>query len=234
MEAIITILTTTGVFLAGLFVRAGLVIGVIAVLSLPIMLGALVLRGAEELKHRHLGLRDVAGLLFRPDLWYAPNHTWLARRKGGTLAVGLDDLGLRLMPSVTGVEVPRAGTRLERGETMVTLFAGARTLAIPAPVSGTITATNRAVLREPGLVKAEGYGRGWLLAIAPADESFAELPHGEAAERFMRSESARWSRFVEERLGFAAADGGHLLSPAPSLIGEAGWRDLAAAFVVGR
>jgi glycine cleavage system H lipoate-binding protein len=234
MEAIITMLETMGVFLAGLFVRAGLVIGVIAVLSLPVMLAALVLRAAEELKRRNLGLRDVAGLLFRPELWYAPNHTWLARRKGGTLAVGLDDLGLRLMPSVTGVEVPRAGTRITRGEPMVTLFAGARALTIPAPVTGTVAATNRAVLRDPALVKADGYGRGWLLALEPADESFAELPHGAEAERFMRSESQRWSRFVEERLGFAAADGGHLVSPAPSLIGEAGWRDLAAAFVVGR
>ena len=46
-----------------------------------------------------------------------------------------------------------------------------------------------------------------------------------------RRESARWTRFLEERLGFAAADGGELLAPAPWLIGEEGWRALAAAFL---
>ena len=40
-------------------------IAVIALLAVPLMLVALVLRGAEELKRRNLGLRDVAGVLFR-------------------------------------------------------------------------------------------------------------------------------------------------------------------------
>ncbi len=234
MAAIIETLTSLGVFIVGLAARAGIVLAVIALLAVPIMLVALVLRGAEELKRRNLGLRDVAGVLFRPDLWYAPTHTWLARRKEGELAIGLDALALRLMPSVTGLEVARTGTRVERGETIATLYAGARTLHVPAPVSGTVTGTNRAVLRDPALVRSEGYGRGWIVAVRPADESFAELPRGDRAERFMKSESARWDRFVEAELGYAAADGGHLVAPAPSLIGEDGWRKLAAEFAGAR
>lgn len=230
METTIEMLTSVGVFLAGLAARAGLVIAVIAVLSIPIMLVAAVLRGAEELKRRNLGLREVAGVLFRPDLWYAPTHTWLARRRDGELAIGLDGLAARLMPSVTGLEVARAGTRVEKGEPIATLYAGARTLSIPAPVSGTVTGCNRAVLRDPALVRAEGYGRGWIVAVRPADESFAALPRGDRAEAFMRSESARWDRFVEAELGYAAADGGHLVAPLPTLIGESGWKKLAAAF----
>lgn len=231
MAATLQFLETVGIFLVGVATRGALVIGVIAVLSLPVMLMAFALHGAEALKRRHLGLRDVAGFLFRPDLWYAPTHTWLARRQGGTLAIGLDDLALRLMPSVTGLEVPRAGTLVRRGEPLATLYAGSRTLTIPSPVTGTVTGVNRAALRDPALVKREGYGRGWVVAMAPADESFAGLPRGERAESFMRTESARWARFMEDELGFAAADGGHLVAPAPSLVGEAGWKRLTAAFV---
>jgi glycine cleavage system H lipoate-binding protein len=233
MQTIIQLLESLGVFIVGLLARGGLVLAVIAVLSLPLMLAAVIMRAAEEVKRRQLGMRDVAGLLFRPDLWYSPNHTWLARRKGGTLAVGLDDLAQRLMPSVTRVEVPAAGTAVRKGEPLATLFAGARALAIPSPVDGTIVAANRAVLRDPALVKAEGYGRGWLAAVAPADEAFAELPRGDRAERFLLAESARWNRLVEEQLGFAAADGGHLLTPAPHLAGEKVWKALVAAFVGG-
>ncbi len=234
METTIQLLTSLGVFIVGLAARAGIVLAVIAILSIPLMLVAAVLRGAEELKRRNLGLRDVAGVLFRPDLWYAPTHTWLARRREGELAIGLDALALRLMPSVTGLEVARAGTHVNKGETIATLYAGARTLNVPAPVSGTVTGTNRAVLRDPSLVRAEGYGRGWIVAVRPADETFADLPRGDLAERFMRSESVRWDRFVETELCYAAADGGHLVAPVPALIGEDGWKKLAAAFAGAR
>jgi len=230
MTTTIEMLSSLGVFIVGLAARAGLVLAVIAILSIPLMLVALVLRGAEELKRRNLGIRDVAGVLFRPDLWYAPSHSWLARRREGELAIGLDALALRLMPSVTGLEVARTGTHVEKGETIATLFAGARTLNVPAPVSGTVTGTNRAVLRDPSLVRSEGYGRGWIVAVRPADETFADLPRGDRAEAFMRTESARWDRFVESELCYAAADGGHLIAPVPALIGEDGWRKLAAAF----
>jgi len=234
METTIQLLSSIGVFIVGLAARAGVVIAVIAILSIPLMLVAAVLRGAEELKRRNLGLRDVAGVLFRPDLWYAPTHTWLARRKEGELAIGLDALAARLMPSVTALEVVRAGTRVKKGEAIATLFAGARTLTIPAPVSGTVTGANRAVLRDPALVRAEGYGRGWIVAVRPADEAFAELPRGDRAEKFMRAEAARWDRFVETELCYAAADGGHLVAPVPALIGEEGWRKLAEAFAGAR
>jgi glycine cleavage system H lipoate-binding protein len=230
MQTAIEIIQTVGIFLLGLVARAGLVIGVIALLALPIVLFAFAMRAGEELKRRHLGLRDVAGVLFRPDLWYSPTHTWLGRRQGGELAVGLDALAARLLPSVTGLEVPRAGTRLEKGQPMATLFAGGRSLTIPAPVSGTVTGCNRAVLRDPSLVKSEGYGRGWIVALKPACEEVAELPRGDKAERFIRQESARWDRFVESELYYAAADGGHLIAPVPSLIGESGWKKLATTF----
>jgi glycine cleavage system H lipoate-binding protein len=219
-----------GIFVVGLVARAGIVVGVIALLSVPFVLFAYVMRAVEQVKARHLGLRDVAGVVFRPDLWYSPTHTWLGRRPGGQVAIGLDALAARLLPSITGVEVPRVGTTIEKGQPLATLFAGARSLTIPAPVSGTVTAFNRGALRNPGLVKSDGYGRGWIVALKPVIDEVAALPRGDKAERFIRQESARWDRFVESELCYAAADGGHLVAPVPALVGEAGWRKLAAAF----
>jgi hypothetical protein len=87
------------------------------------------------------------------------------------------------------------------------------------------------VLRDPALVKREGYGRGWLVAMDPSDDTWESLPRAEEAETFMRREAARWSRFFEERLGMAAADGGELVAPAPWLVGEEGWSALTAEFL---
>jgi len=86
-----------------------------------------------------LGLRRVAGVLFRPDLSYAPGHTWLhARKNGRGLDVGLDDLAQRLLTSVTAVELPTPGKVVRRGDPIAVLHGGGREVKIPAPVAGTV------------------------------------------------------------------------------------------------
>jgi glycine cleavage system H protein len=231
MENVIQILQAVGVFLAGVLARFGVFLAMLAVLVLPALAVALTIRAIAAQRRRALGIRRVAGLLFRPDVFYSPGHTWLNRRQGGAVELGVDDLAQRLLPSVTAVDVPSRGTTVRRGDTIATLHGGGRAVRIPSPVDGTIAGVNAAVLRDPSLVKRDGYGRGWLVLVTPADFSFGELPHGDAAESWLARESARWTRFVEDRLGFAAADGGELLAPAPWLVGEQGWRELKAAFL---
>jgi len=219
------------VFIVGLAARAGIVLALVILLAIPVLLIAAMMRGAGELKKRSLGLREVAGLLFRPDAWYSASHTWMTRLAGGSLRIGLDALALRLMPTVNAVDFKPAGTRVSAGSPIATIHAGARALTVRSPVDGVVVAVNAAALRDPGLVKNDGYGRGWLVTVVPADLEFASLPHGSAAESFLREESARWNHFVEGRLGYAAADGGELMAPAPWLLGDEGWRELAGAFV---
>ena len=219
------------VFIVGLAARAGIVLALVILLAIPVLLIAAMMRGAGELKKRSLGLREVAGLLFRPDAWYSASHTWMTRLAGGSLRIGLDALALRLMPTVNAVDFKPAGTRVSAGSPIATIHAGARALTVRSPVDGVVVAVNAAALRDPGLVKNDGYGRGWLVTVVPADLEFASLPHGSAAESFLREESARWNHFVEGRLGYAAADGGELTAPAPWLLGDKGWRELADAFI---
>jgi glycine cleavage system H protein len=260
MQTIQEILQSAGVLVGGLLARLGLFLAALLLLALPALLVALVLRAVSSRRSRALGLRRVAGLLFRPDVYYGPGHTWLRPRgvqaavpmagdggaAGGAtkapgppaasiaaLEIGIDDLVQRLLPSVTAVELRRAGTLVARGDPIATLYGGGRSVQIVAPVAGTVAGVNAAVLRDPSLVKRDGYARGWLVAMSPSDWSFADLPRGARAESWLQGESVRWSRFVEHHLGFAAADGGELLAPAPWLIGEEGWRELTSAFLRG-
>lgn len=231
MQTIIGILEAVGVFLAGVLARFGIVVVMIAVVALPALVLALAAHWLSLRHQRALGLHAVRGLVVRSGARYAPGHTWLAARKSGSLEIGIDDLAQRILPSVTAVELPRAGSSLKKGEIVATLHGGGRAVPIAAPVTGTVVGVNASVVRDPGLVKRDGYGRGWLVAIAPEGEDWARLPEGAEAERWMGAESLRFTRFLEDKLGVAAADGGELVAPAPWLIGDDGYRALAAAFL---
>lgn len=232
MQSAIEFLQSIGVFTAGILARGGIFLAMVAALVLPALALAAVIRAAARRRERRLGIHDVSGVPFRSGPFYAPGHLWLQRRRdGAALEVGLDGIAQRLMPAVSAVELVRPGTRVARGDAVATLHGGGRALTIRAPVAGTIAGVNAAVVRSPELVKRDGYGRGWLVAIQAPDEALAGLSRGEAAEAWMRRESARWSQFLEERLGFAAADGGTLIAPAPWLVGEDGWNELVASFL---
>lgn len=224
-------MTGVGVFAIGILVRLLLIVAMLAVVALPALGIALALRAMEKNRERKLGLRTVAGVRYRPGVAYAPGHTWLAPRDAGPVQLGIDDIAQRLLPSVTAVEVPRAGTVLERGDVVATLSGGGREIHVRTPVPGRVAGVNARVVRDPSLVKKDHYGRGWLVAITPADPSWKALPKGTEAEGWLRAEAGRWTRYLEEQLGFAAADGGELMAPAPWLMGDEGWKKLAASFL---
>jgi glycine cleavage system H lipoate-binding protein len=144
--------------------------------------------------------------------------------------LGIDDLALRLLPAVTAVEAPRAGTRVKRGEPIATLWGGGRQLPVRAPFDARVAGVNAAVVRDPSLVLSDGYGKGWLVALEPVDDGWSSLPAGLRADAWMGGEAGRWNAMLERQLGIAGADGGELVSPAPWLVGEENWRALEAAF----
>jgi len=231
MSTTLEILKEVGIFVGGMMARAGIALAMIAVVAVPALALALVVRTFRRLNEKRLGLRTVAGVRYRPGVAYAPGHTWVGARSARAVELGIDDIAQRLLPSVTAVEVPRAGTKLERGDVVATLFGGGREIKVRTPVPGIVMGVNASVVRDPSLVKRDAYGRGWLVAVTPSDNSWTVLPKDDAAEGWMKKEAGRWSRFLEGELGFTAADGGELLAPAPWLMGEDGWRKLAAAFL---
>jgi glycine cleavage system H lipoate-binding protein len=223
MTATIAILEALGSFLVGVAGRVGIFLAAALVLALPALIAALTWRALER--------RRRPGTELHADARLAPNHTWLAPRKDGTLEVGVDEVAERLLPSATAVELPRPGMVVHRGDPIAVIRAGKRAVRIGAPVDGTVTRVNRRLRGNPALVKAEPYGRGWLFELAPAGDDWRRLPEGLLADTWLLGEKRRLSRFLEDELGLAAADGGELVAPAPSLLGEEGWKKVVAAFL---
>jgi glycine cleavage system H protein len=230
MTAIIDTLVAAGVFLAGMAARLGLVLAVMLVLLVPVVLLAGGVRALRSLELRLQGYRAAGRLRFRSGLLYAPGHTWV-KPEGSRLRVGIDDLAQMLLPWAVAVDLPQAGRRVKEGEPVARVSCGAQEAWVASPVSGTVVALNESVVREPTRVKGECYGGGWLFAVEPDTSEWRSLAGGEAARAWLQAEGQRLGRFYEEHLGFAAADGGELVGPPPSLLGTAQWKALLQAFL---
>lgn len=223
MTTVIEILEGLGAFLVGAAGRVGLFLLAGLALVAPALLAALAWRAIERRR------RPAAELPL--DARVSPGHTWLEPRRGGRLAVGVDEIASAILPAATAVDLPRPGMVVHRGDPIAVVHAGARAVRIAAPADGVVARVNRRLRRNPSLVKEEPYRRGWLFELVPEGEGWRKLPEGLRADTFLLAERRRLSRYVEEELGLSAADGGELVAPAPALLGEEGWRKVVAAFL---
>lgn len=230
METIIGLLQWIGAFVGGVAARLGVVLAAMAVLLVPVLLVWGGMRLFAWARRRAQGLQLVGGLRYRPDVFYAEGHTWV--RPGKRAArVGIDDLAQRILPWAVSVRLPRPGAVLQAHEPAAVISAGGEEAVIRAPLAGTVVAVNANVALDPSLVKSDGYAGGWLFSMVPADEKLGGLRSGGEAAAWLEQEGARLHRYLEGRLGMAAADGGELVDPVASHLTPQEWKELTGAFL---
>lgn len=234
MHAIVEFLRGVAVFVAFLAARFALLLVVLAALTVVFLAGLAVVRLAGLARRRVLGLSRVGGLHWRPGVFYAPGHAWLQALGAGRLRVGLDDLAQHVLSRITSVSLPEVGRTFRAGEPIAVIHAGRRQALIPAPVGGRVVAVNRGAARRPSRLHADPYARGWLYTLQADDDSYTRMPSGEPSRQWFSVEASRFSHFIEQQLGLAAADGGELVAPGPALLTDEQWHELVETFLKGR
>lgn len=107
------------------------------------------------------------------DLRYTTTHEWV-RYKGKVATVGVTDFAQDQLSDLTYVELPSEGDSFSAQEEAAVLESVKAASDIYAPISGTITAVNKALLEKPELVNIDPYGEGWLFKMTPDDVSELE------------------------------------------------------------
>ena len=132
---------------------------------------------------------------FPPERHYdKTHHLWAQWDEGtGLVRVGIDTIGLESLGELAYVSLHAVGSTVVRGASIGTLEAAKMTTHIESPVSGTLTAHNEAVLRDPLMVNRDPYGSGWLLEIDAADwvKESLQLVSGAAIPGWVRAETQR-------------------------------------------
>jgi len=117
------------------------------------------------------------------------------RVNGDRATVGLDALGQASMGDVVYIQLEPEGTRVSYGDPIGSVEAAKMVSPLYAPISGTVVRRNEAVLRNPGLINADPYGRGWLVELEPSrwEVEAAELIHGaDQVARWLEEEVVRY------------------------------------------
>lgn len=115
------------------------------------------------------------------DLKYLKSHEWHAV-SGNTVTLGISRFAVDELTDVTYVSLPRVGTTVSRGDSIGEIESVKATSDLYTGVSGTITAVNDAVAKDPAILNRDPFGDGWLIKIEMSDP--AELDDLLTAEKY--------------------------------------------------
>lgn len=107
---------------------------------------------------------------FPEDLRYATDHEW-ARVEGETVRIGITEYAQDALGDVVFVDLPEAGTKVERGAAFGEVESTKSVSELYAPVSGTIAEVNSELADNPERLNEDPYGEGWICVIELADRA---------------------------------------------------------------
>ena len=113
---------------------------------------------------------------------YTRTHEWV-RVEGGEAVIGVSDYAQHSLSDVVFVEAPGPGTPLNRGKPFTVIESVKAAEDVNAPVTGTVTAKNARLEKEPELVNKDPFGEGWLVRVKLADAKELDALMDEAAYR---------------------------------------------------
>ena len=155
----------------------------------------------------------VLGLSMPLDRLYHRGHTWVHPEADGTVTVGLDDLGARLIGTPEQVVLPKVGTKLQVNGTAWRVRKGQSDLRILSPVDGEVVETGNT-------------DKGWMLRLKTAGFGFdtRHLLGGAEIKPWVLREMERLQlSLATDGVGMSLADGGLLVDDLSKGYPEADW-----------
>jgi len=109
--------------------------------------------------------------LKQSHLKYTAEHEWIDVQ-GDIATVGITAYAAEKLGDVVFVDLPTVGATVASGKIVGEIESTKSVGELFAPVDGTVTEVNDAVIASPELVNSDPFGEGWLIKV-----SFSELPN---------------------------------------------------------
>lgn len=132
-------------------------------------------------------------------IFVSQNHAWVNIELNGTARVGIDDFVRKLIPSIDGVELPKADTNIRKGEPLFSIRHAGGSTAIASPISGKVTLLNAEHLEHPEWIGSKPFELSWMCCIEPSNlpEDLRSLRIGVDSINWYRDEIDRYAAIVQ-------------------------------------
>jgi glycine cleavage system H protein len=97
-------------------------------------------------------------------LRYTEQHEWVLV-EGEIATIGITAYAADKLGDVVFVDLPAEGATVAQGKVVGEIESTKSVGEVFAPVDGTVTEANQAVLDAPELVNSDPFGEGWLLKV---------------------------------------------------------------------
>ena len=112
--------------------------------------------------------------MYPENLKYTAEHEWVKADGEGPVRVGITDYAQDQLGDIVYVQLPDVGSTVRAGDSFGEVESTKSVSDLFAPVNGTVTAVNEALVDQPDLVNSDPYGEGWLLDIEVEDAAEVE------------------------------------------------------------
>lgn len=195
----------------------------------------------ESLKPKPLNYFSEKSVLAPDGLFFDKHHTWAFMEKKGQVKIGLDDFLQHTIGTITKVKMKKAGTRIEKGETLISITQKGKKLDIHSPITGIIQENNEKLIKEPNLINNDPYNEGWITSVKAEDwlKETKSFVMGEKYKADLKKEFSRLKDFLsnifkqEGNISSLAIlqDGGELSDAPLEKLGPEAWEEFQIQFM---
>lgn len=120
-----------------------------------------------------------------PQTFYSKDHEWVQIGDDGLATVGITDHAQNALGDIVFVELPEPGRSVAKGEACAVVESVKAASDVYAPLTGTITEHNSAIIDEPALINTQAE-TAWFFRMRLADAAaVAELMDKAAYDEFL-------------------------------------------------
>jgi glycine cleavage system H protein len=149
----------------------------------------------------------------RPQRYYHRGHTWVQPEADGTMTIGLDDFGTRLIGPGPDAVLPKVGYRLHVNGRAWKFTKGGATVRVRSPIAGEVVAVG-------------GRAQGWYLKMQPTNgvADLRPLLRGTEMRPWLGREMERLQQVLgPQGVGVRLTDGGELVDDVTKFCKGAHW-----------
>jgi glycine cleavage system H protein len=122
------------------------------------------------------------------DLLYTKEHEWI-RLSGDVGEVGITQHAQKQLGEVVYVELPKAGDKLDAGQTFGSVESVKAVSELFSPVSGEVVEVNSKLGDAPEKINEDPYGSGWMIRVRIRDKNeIGQLMSAQEYEDYTKEE----------------------------------------------